>query len=203
MYGGKKLKNILILGVGRAGKTTLSKRIREKYSKYNLVHADSIRNAILSNLDEKYIEDFMDYQSNEFFQKVLLDFIDDQTKQGLGKYGTILDGAQILPSVLSRYKNLNNTIVVYLGHGNIREDEIFQFIREFDKETDWTYSKTDEELRKEIEWFDKKNQFLLKECEKYGFKYIDTHDNRKEVLEEVFNDICRQIESQSSQFLNC
>ena len=63
------------------------------------------------------------------------------------------------------------------------------------KETDWTYSKTDKELKKEIEWFDEKNQFLIEECKKYGFKYIDTHENRKEVLEEVFNYICKQIEN--------
>ena len=61
---------------------------------------------------------------------------------------------------------------------------------------DWTNNKTEDELREDIKWFDEKNQFLLKECEKYGFKYIDTHQNREEVLEEVFNYICGKMEEQ-------
>ena len=30
------MKNILIMGIGRAGKTTLSKMIKDKYNSYNL-----------------------------------------------------------------------------------------------------------------------------------------------------------------------
>ena len=176
------------------GKSTLSRKIKDKFPKYNLIHADAIRNGIINNLDEKYVENFLNYQENGFFQKVLLDFLDVQTKQDSNKYGTILEGVQILPSILSKYKNLDKTIVVYLGHGNLNEDEIFKIVRAYDKETEWTYSKSDEELRDEIKWFYEKNQFLLEECKKYGFKYIDTHENREKVLEKVFDQICKEIE---------
>lgn len=188
------MKNILILGVGRAGKSTLSRKLKNSFPEYDLVHTDSIRNGILYNLEEKYVDYFMDYQQNEFFQKVLLDFLDSQTRQGLNKYGTILEGAQILPSVLSKYKNLDKTVVVYLGHGNLKEDEIFDLVRNNDTEEDWSYSKKDEELKEFIKEFYEKNQFLLKECKKYGFKYVDTHIDRVKVLNEVYSYICEEIE---------
>ena len=39
---GKNMKNILIIGVARTGKTTLSKMVKQKYNEYNLIHSDSI-----------------------------------------------------------------------------------------------------------------------------------------------------------------
>ena len=41
------MKNILIMGIGRAGKTTLSNMIKEKYPQYNLIHSDSIKWALI------------------------------------------------------------------------------------------------------------------------------------------------------------
>lgn len=125
----------------------------------------------------------------------LLDFLDSQMRQEFNKYGTILEGAQILPSVLSKYKNLDKTIVVYLGHGNLKENKIFELVRNNDIETDWSYSKTDEELKGFIKEFYQKNQYLLKECEKYGFKYFDTHKDRESVLNEIYDYICKNIDS--------
>ena len=55
----------------------------------------------------------MDSQTNEYLQHALLSFVDSQTEQDFNNYGIILEGAQILPSVLKGYNNLDNTIVVY------------------------------------------------------------------------------------------
>lgn len=191
------MKNILILGVGRAGKSTLSRMLKEKFPQYDLIHTDSIRNAILYNIDQKYIDTFVNYQENHFLQKVLLDFLDSQTNQGLNMYGTILEGAQILPNVLNGYKNLNKSIIIFLGHGNLNEKEIFELVRKNDSETDWSYTKTDKELKKFIKDFYEKNQLLIKECQKYGFKYVDTHKNREKILRETFDYICEEVKNYS------
>ena len=52
------MKNILILGVGRAGKSTLSRMIKDRFPEYDLIHTDSIRNAILYNIDETFFISF-------------------------------------------------------------------------------------------------------------------------------------------------
>lgn len=189
------MKNVLILGSGRSGKSTLSRKIKNRIPEYDLIHIDSIRNAILCNLDHEIADYFMDYDKNEFFQKSLLEFLDAQTSQGLNMYGTILEGAQIMPAVLSTYKNLDNTIVAFLGHGNLEENDFFNLVRSHDVETDWTFNKTDEELRESIKWFHERNRFIMKECEKYGFKYFDTHENRDKSLDEVSDFICMQLNS--------
>lgn len=187
------MKNIFILGVGRAGKSTLSRKIKENFPLYNLVHTDSIRAGIITNIEEKYVDYVMDYQTNEYLQHALLSFVDSQAKQDFNTYGVILEGAQILPAVLKRYNNLDNTIVVYLGHGNITKQDFFSMVREHDKPREWSYKKTDEELKPYIDEFYEKNVFLLEECPKYGFKYFDTSKNREKVLNEAYEYICKNM----------
>lgn len=41
------MKNILIMGIGRAGKTTLSEMIKNKYKNYSLIHSDSLKWAMI------------------------------------------------------------------------------------------------------------------------------------------------------------
>ena len=49
------MKNILIMGIGRAGKTTLSEMLKDKYNNYNLIHSDSLKWAMIrANNKEEY-----------------------------------------------------------------------------------------------------------------------------------------------------
>ncbi len=52
-----KNENILIMGIGRAGKTTLSKIIKDKIDSYNLIHSDALKWAMIRTKNkEKYKE---------------------------------------------------------------------------------------------------------------------------------------------------
>ena len=53
------MRNILIIGVARAGKTTLSNMIKEKYNQYNLIHSDSI---VWGMIRESGKEEFLELQ---------------------------------------------------------------------------------------------------------------------------------------------
>lgn len=41
------------MGIGRAGKTTLSKMIKDKYNSYNLIHSDVLKWAMIRAKDEE------------------------------------------------------------------------------------------------------------------------------------------------------
>ena len=47
------MKNIVIIGVGRAGKTTLSNMIKDRWNQYNLIHSDSIKWGIIRGKDKE------------------------------------------------------------------------------------------------------------------------------------------------------
>lgn len=105
-----------------------------------------------------------------------------------------MEGAQILPKKVHELVDLNNTIVIFLGHGNLKAKDIFNLCRKNDTELDFSYKKTDKELLKYSEEWYQKNELIKKECKKYGFKYIDTSKNRDETLKSVFKEICKEIE---------
>lgn len=47
------MKNIVIIGVGRAGKTTLSNMIKDKWNEYSIIHSDSIKWGIIRGKNEE------------------------------------------------------------------------------------------------------------------------------------------------------
>ena len=78
MQGGTILKNIVIIGVGRAGKTTLSKLIKDRWNQYNIIHSDTIKWGIIRGKgQEQYyrnnIEEQKKWEHGDEFQKTLVE----------------------------------------------------------------------------------------------------------------------------------
>ena len=193
------MKNILIIGVGRAGKTTLSNMIKQKYNSYNLVHSDSIKWAIIRAQDkedyyEENVEEQKKFEHSEFFQKTLLHFFTSSLRNDKNKFGYILESGQLEPKYVKEMIDFNNTIVVCIGHGDLTKEDIINLCRENDTENDWTYEVADESLEKHVDVWIGMNNLLKEECPKYEIKYIDTSKNRIETLNKILDDISREIE---------
>lgn len=188
------MKNILIIGIGRAGKTTLSNMIKEKYPSYNLIHSDSIKWGIIraKGLEEYYrtnIKEQKEFEHGEEFQRVLLEFFTSSIRNDLNKNGYILESGQLQPELVKEFINFEDTEVICLGHGNLSKEDIIKLCRENDKEKDWTYKISDKDLEIHTEKWYEMNRTLKKECDKYGIKYIDTSKNRVEILNNILNNL--------------
>lgn len=87
MMRGVSVKNIIIMGVGRAGKSTLSKMIKDLYPQYDVVHADAIKWGIISAQGKepelrKDIRKQMEWEKSKFFQNVLIEmFVHNVTRK--------------------------------------------------------------------------------------------------------------------------
>lgn len=82
------MKNILIMGIGRAGKTTLSNMIKDKQNSYNLLHSDSLKWAIIRAKDKedyyrKNVDIQKEYEHGEFFQRTLLELYKSLIKKDM------------------------------------------------------------------------------------------------------------------------
>ena len=53
------------MGIGRAGKTTLSKMIKDKYNSYNLIHSDALKWAMIRAKDEDMVNQCITYDTEE------------------------------------------------------------------------------------------------------------------------------------------
>ena len=211
------MKNILIIGIGRAGKTTLSNMIKQKYNNYSLIHSDSIKWGIIrgegkENYYRDNVEEQKKWEHSDIFQNILLEIFNSCVRNDGGEdgylvdyvkrnnattngYGYILESGQLELRNVIKHINLDNTIIICLGLGNLTKQGIFDLCRTYDTEKDWSYETSDDDLKKHIEKWYETNETLKKECLEYGFKYIDTTHNRKEVLNQVLNDISKEVEN--------
>lgn len=188
------MKNILIMGIGRAGKTTLSEMLKDKYNNYSLIHSDSLKWSMIRAEDkEQYYRTNVDkqkeFEHGIYFQKTLLEFFNSCVSKDNNQYGYILESGQLHPKIVNEMINFENTIVICLGLGDLNIDEMVEFCIEHDIEKDWTYGLSREYLREHAkDWF-QANEMLKKECPKYGIKYYDTSKNRVETLNTIMKEI--------------
>ena len=138
------MKNILIIGIGRTGKTTLSNMIKEKYPQYNLIHSDCIKWGIIrgAGKEEYYkenIKEQKEFEHGEYFQRVLLEFFNSCIRNDKNKYGYILESGQLEPKIVREMIDFNETEIICLGHGDLSKEDIINLCRKHDKQQDWTY----------------------------------------------------------------
>lgn len=194
------MKNILIMGIGRAGKTTLSEMLKDKYNNYSLIHSDSLKWAMIRAKDkESYYRENVDkqkeFEHGKYFQRTLLELFDSCIRKDKNNYGYIVESGQLHPKTVSEMVDFNNTIVVCLGLGDLSLDEMVDLCIKHDTEKDWTFNLPRDYLKKHaIDWF-KANQMLKKECPKYNIKYYDTSKNRVDVLNNIMKEIEEDINS--------
>ena len=188
------MKNILIMGVGRAGKTTLSNMIKDKWNSYNLLHSDSLMWAIIrAKGKEAYymrnIKKQQEYEHGEFFQRTLLELYNSLIKSDKKEYGYILESGQLHPKIVSEMINFKKTIVLCLGLGELTAEEIVEQCHKYDTQESWTYGLSKEYLLEHAQDWYKNNEMLKKECTKYNIKYIDTSKDRTNILKEIIDKI--------------
>lgn len=192
------MKNILIMGIGRAGKTTLSKMIKDEINSYSLIHSDSLKWAMIrAKNQEAYYRENVDIQKEfehgEYFQRTLLELFNSLTKKDEKEYGYILESGQLHPKIVKEMINFENTIVLCLGLGNLTAEDMVNQCITYDTKESWTYGLPKDYLLKHAQDWYNCNEMLKIECPKYGIKYIDTSKKRIEVLNNILNEISKKI----------
>lgn len=188
-------KPVFILGPGRTGKTTLARLLRAKLPNYNLLHADALRSAIINQLPGEYSGELLYYEKNTHYADLLLGLVNEQLQQDQNTQGLILDGGVISPQYLVTHPIMpvHKPIVLFLGHGDLDSEGIFQLIRKNDTAADWSSELDDAALRTKTTYFAKQNQTYRTECAATGLRYVDTSQNRPEILQRLKQEILQSL----------
>lgn len=195
------MKNILIMGTGRAGKTTTSKMLKEKYKEYNLIHSDSVKWGLIrgANKEQYYrthIDKQKEFEHGEYFQRAQLEIFKslcDKNKDK-NKYGYIWESGQLSPKIVHELIDFENTVVVCLGLGEFDVEDVINLCREHDVPEDWSYNMPYEDLKCHAEKWIETNEEFKRDCPKYGIKYFDTTKDRVKILNEVIEYISNEIQ---------
>lgn len=182
-------KHIILAGVPRSGKTTLSAKLAETLEYQHLA-----MDAILMSFDKVFPEmgilhtDCWDFTetSTKFipFVKRMTEAQFDY-KVASCDYKMVLDLYHITPKDFSENIDRNLCDIYFLGYPNISVEEKFQQIRKFDTESDWTSQSADDVVLEHITKYIEISKWLERECEKYDLPFVDVSWNREKILKET------------------
>ncbi len=187
------MKNIIILGIPRAGKTTLSKMIAKKYDNYIPIDTDSIRDAFQYALPKTEINKYKGNGMKDDFPKFIQQLLYWKSYNNK-EYRYIIDSTDINPSKAKELFDTNENLIIFLGYPNITSEEVLKNCRKYDKENSWSTQISDIELKEDyLDRFVSNSKQLEQECEIYGLKFYDTSKDREKVLEEIIEDIDKNM----------
>jgi hypothetical protein len=203
------LKNIIIAGPGRAGKTTLAKKINEEINCF-VISLDKLvamfegaypQLDIRLNWDRKMTTDnlapFLGHFLGAFSSGHGVAYELNLQAHAVKGNRFVLEGAyfnfeKILP-ILKMYgieELKDNFILIGLVQNKKTADEFVSDFKKYDTEDDWTYGFNNDELRElasqDIIPFSRSMTDHLME---YGFAIYDTSTKREQVFDQIITDI--------------
>ena len=183
----KMKNNIIISGVPRAGKSTISHILSKEYG-YQHVSMDSIIAGFEKCFPDTGVSTYQGLSSLDTLRVIsskMAPFV--RAMLDSGEYdeftpGMVLDMYQILPEDYEKYIRGANCEIVYFITSDVTPEERFLIQKKYDTEKDYTFYKSDDELREGAEYIVEQSLLMKNQCEKYGFPYYETAREREQVF---------------------
>ena len=200
------MKNIIITGTGRAGKSTLARKIKDELN-YFVINNDKL----VAAFGEAYPQlNIYIGNGNESIKNIapfvghFLGMFSSPDGRGLFPYthgalknnffvleGWSFDFEQILP-ILKMYgieDMKKHFTLIGLVANEKTVDELVGDMKKHDTKHDWTYGFDDDDLRKLAEENLSYSRYLSDYLIKYGFIIYDTSKEREQIMDKIIEDI--------------
>lgn len=199
------MKNIIIAGAGRTGKSTLARKISEVG--YFVINNDKL----VATFGKAYPQLDIRIGNGEETRKNIAPFLGHfmgmfssedgcglfpYTHGGLKENRFVLEGwsfdfAQIVP-ILNMYgiEDLREKfILIGLVANNKTADELVSDMKKYDTPHDWTYGMGDDDLRKLAEDNISFSHYMSEYLPNFGFRIYDTSTAREEVFAQIIKEL--------------
>lgn len=188
-----KNNNIIIAGVPRAGKSTLSHMLSKEYG-YQYISMDTIIAGFEKCFPETGVNTYQGLSSLDTLRVIsekMAPFVRamiDSVKYDESQPGMVIDMYQLLPEDYNRYIRGANCEIAYLITSDVTPAERFEIQKKYDTEKDYSFYKSDEELREGAEYIVEQSIIMRKQCERLGLKYYETARERAKSFEQFFEE---------------
>ena len=193
--GGFGMKNnIIIAGVPRAGKSTVSHMLSKKFG-YQHVSMDSIIAGFEKCFPETGVSTYCGLSSMDTLKLIsskMTPFVRamlDSAEYDEFEPGIVLDMYQLLPEDYEKYLRDANCEIVYLLTSDVTPQERFEIQKKYDTPKDYTFYKSDEELIEGAHYIVEQSILMKEQCEVYGLRYYETAHDREEVIKRLIKDL--------------
>ncbi len=185
------MKNLVIIGNSRSGKTTLANMVAKKY-KFNIVSMDAMVYAFDQNLPQLGIRHLRELRSPNCYE-LLVPFVASYAnwllEYSLADTNIIVEGSWAKPRHASEIFSKEKFKIVALGYPDISPEQMFNEIRKKDKPNSWTKTLTDDKLLVRCKESIEKSKVLKKDCEDLGIEFINTSFDRTEKLNKFLDSL--------------
>ncbi len=202
------MKNIIIAGPSRAGKSTLAKKINEELN-YFVISADKLVTTfqgaypqlnIKLNWNRRKTTDnlapFLGHFLGAFSSGHGVAYELNLQAHAVKGNRFLLEGGyfnfDIILPILKMYEieeMKDNFFLIGLVQNKKTADEFFDDFRKYDTEDDWTYSLDDNDLREVSQEAITFSRSMTDHLMKYGFTIYDTSTQREQVFNKIIEDI--------------
>lgn len=179
------MKNLLIVGAARGGKTTLARMVNEKFG-HGIIAVD----ALVSALEEKFPQLGIKHHSEEAkrvapFVFAYLNALEYNHPQAR----FVVEGYHIPLSLAAEKINRDLFEVIVLGYPQLSPEEALNNVRKYEQKFDYTKAMSDKEILDVVtRHIDHSKEFAL-ECQKYDFRFVDTSYDRDKVLANLLQEL--------------
>lgn len=182
------MKNIIITGSPRSGKTTLADILKNQYPYYNVLHCDVIRNVLAENIPHEQLQKIT--HDDECYCKFMVGYINASTKSS--KYPFIIDWSRLYPEYLRQLEGNRENVVICLTLGDICATDLYAMCRKYDGADEFTYHESYEKLMKHCErWADINKKIIEKSRD--ILDCFNTYQDREAVFRNILLEIAKNI----------
>ena len=185
--------NIIIAGVPRAGKSTVSHLLSKKYG-FQHISMDSIIAGFEKCFPETGVNTYQGLSSLETLRVIsgkMAPFVRamlDSSEYDEFEPGMVLDMYQLLPEDYDRHIRGANCEIAYFITSDVSPEERFLIQKKYDTEKDYSFYKSDEELREGAECIVEQSIIMRKQCEQLGLKYYETATEREKNIQRFLDE---------------
>ena len=185
--------NLIIAGVPRAGKSTVAHLLASRYG-YQHVSMDSIIAGFEKCFPETGVSTYQGLSSMDTLRVIsgkMAPFVRamlDSSEYDEFEPGMVLDMYQLLPEDYDRHIRGANCEIAYFITSDVSPEERFLIQKKYDTEKDYSFYKSDEELREGAECIVEQSIIMRKQCEQLGLKYYETATEREKNIQRFLDE---------------
>lgn len=185
-------KHIIIAGVPRSGKSTVSQKIANNFG-YQHISMDSIIAGIESVFPETNVDSDADtdpYENTQYISSKMAPFLRvmmDSGEYDECDYGMVIDIYQLLPQHYVQYIDSSVCDIYYFGTAEVTPEERYELLKKFDTPKDYTYYKAEEENKRSCAEIVAVSKQIKEQCRIHDLPYYDTSHDREQVFQSFFD----------------
>ena len=182
------IKNIIIIGTPRSGKTTLTNKLLKKFN-FTAIYADALRDVFIERLDCRTLDIVKKVQRvcPKLINQLFIQMQFDTKRSGIG---IIIDDTDLEVEECDVMYGSDDNIIYCLGTSRITYREMKRALNKYDTVDDWSKYWKDNSLSSLCDFCINTSKENAAKCKKYSrIKYVDTSYNREDVLNKIVDEI--------------